>query len=115
MRVPAAGGMPTPVTALPPGDAYHCWPQFLPDGRHLLYLERQAGAAKGTVFVQELGATQRVSVIQNETRAMWSPPGYLLFVREATLFAQRMNPKSFQLEGEAVSVAEEVTANDANG
>jgi hypothetical protein len=46
---------------------------------------------------------------------MWSPPGYLLFIREGTLFAQRMDPKAFQLEGEARAVAQDVSANDNIG
>ena len=53
--------------------------------------------------------------MKNALRAAWSPPGYLLFVRESTLFAQRMNPKTFRLEGEPPSVAEDVTSNEANG
>jgi hypothetical protein len=38
LRVPAGGGTPTPVTALAKGETRHVFPQFLPDGRHFLYL-----------------------------------------------------------------------------
>src|SRR5262245_8057745 len=37
MRVPAAGGKPTPITALGPGESSHRWPQFLPDQHHFIY------------------------------------------------------------------------------
>src|SRR5450432_442913 len=37
MRVPAVGGVPTAVTALEKDELWHGWPQFLPDGRHLMY------------------------------------------------------------------------------
>lgn len=53
--------------------------------------------------------------MRNALRGAWSPPGYLLFVRESALFAQRMNPRTLQLEGEPVSVAQDVTANELNG
>ena len=39
-KVSAAGGGPAPVTNLDKaqGEISHAWPQFLPDGRHFLYL-----------------------------------------------------------------------------
>ncbi len=46
---------------------------------------------------------------------VWSPPGYLLFVRQGTLFAQRMDPKTFRHTGEPVSLAEDVTASEGLG
>jgi Tol biopolymer transport system component len=115
MRIPAAGGIPTPATTLGQQDRSHSWPQFLADGRHLLYFVHGKDSAQRGLYVQELGSSQRTLVLKNTVRAAWSPPGYLLFVREGTLFAQRMNPKSYQLEGEAIPVAEEVSANEGNG
>jgi len=115
LRVPATGGTPQPATALAKGERAHSWPQFLPDGRHFLYLAKSEGEATGAIYVQELGSAQRVQVLQNQTRAMWSPPGYLVFVRETTLFAQHMDPKTFKLDGEPLAVAQDVVANQAMG
>jgi Tol biopolymer transport system component/predicted Ser/Thr protein kinase len=115
MRVPAVGGVPTAVTALEKDEVWHSWPQFLPDGRHLLYFAVNKEAADGAIYVQELGSTKRVFVLKNTTRGMWAPPGYLLFVREGTLFAQRMDAKTFQLEGEPLAVAQDVAVNESNG
>jgi hypothetical protein len=115
MRVPAAGGVPTAVTALANGELWHSWPQFLPDGRHLLYFAVGKDAADGAIYVQELGSTRRILVMKNPTRGVWAPPGYLLFVREGTLFAQRMDAKTFQLEGEPIAVAQDVAFNERNG
>jgi len=116
MRVPQMGGTPpSPVTKLEPDELTHSWPQFLSDGRHLLYRASRKGGTSAAIYVQEVGSSQRVRVLNTETRAMWSPPGYLLFMREGNLFAQRMNPKTFQLEGEPFEVAEEVRNNEGNG
>jgi serine/threonine protein kinase len=115
MRVPAAGGAPTAVTALEKDEMWHSWPQFLPDGRHLLYFAVNQEAANSAIYVQELGATKRVLVLKNTTRGVWAPPGYLLFVREGTLFAQRMDAKTFHLEGEPLAVAQDVAVNERNG
>jgi uncharacterized protein YigE (DUF2233 family) len=118
MRVPATGGGPaTPATALDTNrkEVLHSWPQFLPDGRHFVYLARSVDSEKSGIYVQELGAPKGNLVLKNVTRATFAPPGYLLFAREATLFAQRLDPKDFHVQGDAVPVAEEISVNTENG
>jgi eukaryotic-like serine/threonine-protein kinase len=117
MRVPATGGQATPVTALDAsaGERGHGWPQFLPDGRHLLYFALGADPEHGVVYVQQLGSTKRVRVLRNALHAVWSPTGHLLYPREGTLFAQTMDPSTFQLTGEPAAVGESVVSNEANG
>jgi Tol biopolymer transport system component len=114
-RVPAVGGLPTVVTALEKDELWHSWPQFLPDGRHLLYFAANKEPVNSAIYVQEPGSARRILVLKNATRGMWAPPGYLLFVREGTLFAQRMDPKTFQVEGEPLTVAPDVAVNEGNG
>jgi hypothetical protein len=65
--------------------------------------------------VQELGSPDRVMVMRNSLRAAWAPPGYLLFSKEATLYAQRIDARSFQLSGDPASVAENVRGHDPSG
>jgi hypothetical protein len=114
-RVPAAGGSAHPATALPEGETRHSWPQFLPDGRHLLYHAQGRQAADSAVYVQELGSAKRVQAMKSETRAVWSPPGYLLFTRESTLYARPMSLSSFHLEGQPAALQEDVLNNITNG
>jgi Tol biopolymer transport system component len=115
MRVPAVGGVPTAVTGLEKDELSHSWPQFLPDGRHLLYFAVNKKPADSVIYVQEPGSAMRVPVLKNTTRAVWAPPGYLLFVREGTLFAQRMDAKTFQLKAEPLAVAQDIATNERNG
>ncbi|HXB70952.1 MAG TPA: protein kinase, partial [Candidatus Acidoferrales bacterium] len=115
MRVPAVGGVPTAVTALEKDELWHSWPQFLPDGRHLLYFAVNKDPVNSAIYVQEPGSTQRILVLKNATRGVWAPPGCLLFVREETLFAQRVDPKTFQVEGEPLTVAQDIAVNESNG
>jgi Tol biopolymer transport system component len=117
MRVLATGGPATPVTKLDTsaGEARHSLPQFLPDGSHILYFAGNTDQSKGATYVQELGSPDRVLVMRNTLGAAWAPPGYLLFPKVKTLYAQRMDPKSFQLIGEPISVAENITAHDPSG
>lgn len=81
----------------------------------MLYLAEHKDPAENAIYVQELGSAKRVRVLNTLTRAMWSPTGYLLFVREGTLFAQPMDLKTFQVQGQAQAVAQDVAANDTGG
>jgi hypothetical protein len=114
MRVAAVGGVPAAVTALGKDETRHSWPQFLPDGR-LLYFAGSGNRENSAIYVQELGSAKRILVMKNTTRAVWAPPGYLLFVREGTLFAQHINPGTFQVEGEPLAVAQEIATTEAIG
>ena len=117
MRVSENGGPATPATTLDvsAGETKHVWPQFLTDGRHLLYFSLNRDSSKSAIYIGELGSSKRVLVTRSLLRAAWAPSGHLLFQREGALFAQRMDPKTFQLTGEPVQIAEEVTGNEANG
>ena len=117
LRVPATGGLPASATKLEQAarETKHAWPQFLPDGRHYLYFSRNADPRKSAIYVQELDSDRRTKVLNNDLRAAWSPPGYLMFAREGALWAQRMDPKTFQLTGAPAQVAEGVSSNEANG
>jgi len=110
-RVLAVGGVPTPVTALAQGEAGHSFPQFLPDGR-FLYLAR---GSKPGIYVQRLGSQERTLVMASIGRVVFVPPSFLLFLRENTLLAQRLNLDTLRLEGEPVSIAEDVRAGGPNG
>jgi Tol biopolymer transport system component len=111
-RVVATGGVPAPVTKLAQGETAHSFPQFLSDGRRILYL---AEGSKSGLYVQSLDADDRRLVVNSTGRAAFSPPGLLLFVRENTLFAQRWNLDALQLEGEPAVIAEDVRSGGTNG
>jgi hypothetical protein len=49
------------------------------------------------------------------TRAIYVNPGYLLFVREGTLMAQRFNTSKLEITGDANPVAEQVDSGSAPG
>ena len=109
-RVPAAGGAATPVTTLDQasGETSHRFPWFLPDGRHFLYLDRNADRDKSGVYVADLGSNTRRRVLDAPSNAVYSPPGYLLFLREQTLMAQPFDASNIQSTGGAVPIAERV-------
>jgi serine/threonine protein kinase len=121
-RISADGGAPAPVTALNregestlAGALSHRYPHFLPDGRTFLYT--QAGALdRSGIYVASLDSSNQAErLLQADAKAVYAPPrnelpGYLLWLRDQTLVAQRFDPKSRRLEGEPLVVADGIAA-----
>jgi Tol biopolymer transport system component len=110
MRVAEGGGDPAPVTRADPllGELEHGWPQFLPDGKHFLYIATDGGST-GSIYVQQLGSAARTLVLKTPWRALYAS-GRLLFVRRHALIAQPFDLKTFQLYGDPVPLAPHVNA-----
>jgi serine/threonine protein kinase/Tol biopolymer transport system component len=110
-RVSAGGGTSTPVTQLDPatGETTHRWPGFLPDGVHFLYLARQTSEKlPAGVYVGSLDGSLRKKVLDGPSDARYVEPGYLLFVRNTTLFAQRFALRDLKVEGEEIPIVSDV-------
>jgi Tol biopolymer transport system component/tRNA A-37 threonylcarbamoyl transferase component Bud32 len=116
MRVSAAGGVATPLTALdaPHGDVAHTVPWFLPDGRHFIYL-RDTGTSgvisAGSLDVkpEEQDSRRLVEAGNGLAYIPSSDPGFgqLLFLRGETLMAQPFDARHLNLSGDPVRVVEE--------
>ena len=114
MRVSAAGGTEAPATVLAPGETAHRWPRFLPDGRHFLY-HRTGGKPETTgVYVGSLDVKPEQQSLKplllSDRQAEYAPsptggPGWLLFLREGSLMAQRFDADKFELSGDPMQVA----------
>ena len=106
-RVSAAGGTPT-VAVKPDKDGQVGWPEFLPDGRHFLYMAIGAKADDNAYRVGSLDSTETKPFAPAQTLVTYSPPGYLLFVRDRTLVAQPFDAKAVQTKGEPIPLAEQI-------
>jgi Tol biopolymer transport system component len=105
MRVSAAGGQPTPATELGPNETTHDYPNFLPDGRHFLYMARRGGEAQDwDLFVGALDSKERRLLPGIHAEARYSPTGHLLFVRDTTLMAHSFDLNRLELTGEAFPI-----------
>lgn len=112
-RVSSAGGQPAPVTMLDASrkEVSHRWPQFLPDGRHFLFIAEPGNA----VSVGSLDSTETKRLLNADSKAMYAPPGYLMFVRQGTLMARPFDPVRAELAGDAVPVAEGIRYSPGTG
>ena len=90
----------------------HFWPQFLPDGRHFLYLaQSRRPEYDGIVYVGSLDSTQRETLFTADSHAVYVPQGYLLFMRSNTLVAQPFDADRLRVTGEPLPVAEQIEMN----
>jgi serine/threonine protein kinase/Tol biopolymer transport system component len=110
-RVDAAGGTRVALSTPDPKETSHRWPDFLPDGNHFLYFAHGGTSADSGIYLGALDSKDRKLLLRNDSNAIYAAPGYLLFVRDNTLVAQRFNPRSLVLEGEAKPVADHVAVN----
>jgi Tol biopolymer transport system component len=112
MRVTATGGTaPVALTHAAPGQS-HRWPQFLPDGRHFLFLSTLGQPSTHGAYLGSLDGREPKRLLTGETAAVYAPPGYLLRVVEGVLVAHRFNPDSGVVNSESVPLAQPVGTDD---
>ena len=115
LRVAPGGGSATAVTSLLPGQVSHMWVQFLPDGKHFIYLARTSLTSddpEAKIYAQSLDGGAPIPLLASQSRAI-AVTDYLLFAHEKTLFAQRMDWKDLRKIGEPLLLARHVAASPA--
>jgi eukaryotic-like serine/threonine-protein kinase len=107
VRVSDRGGDRVAVTRLDAGQGAHYFPQFLPDGRRFLYWA-VSGREPNGVFVGQLDHKETHRLLDADFAAVYASQGYLLFMRQGALLAQRFDPSLLTLAGAPFPVAEQV-------
>jgi serine/threonine protein kinase/Tol biopolymer transport system component len=131
-QVPASGGVavalpPIPTVAGIEIDRFgiNAWPQFLPDGRHFLFLSVGQGASG--LYLGLLGSAEYKHVLQfargvrdrggsdvvqtetaTERTRGWYAGGFLFFLQQRSLMAQRFDLDRLAVEGRPIRVVEEI-------
>jgi Tol biopolymer transport system component len=111
LRVSADGGVPAPVTEVKPTESGQAvsdrWPQFLPDGEHLLYVHAPNGACTelSELHFSSLDGKQDVSLMRTCSSAAFGD-GYLLYWRDGNLVAQPMDAHTGVLSGAPAAIVE---------
>ena len=115
MRVPATGGVSQPAV-LEAGKSEGLpgagWPEFLPDGRHFLYTLIVPPSPEMMLSVGHIDSGTVKTLFKTTTRVQYVEPGYLLFVRDRTLVAQKFDARSLALDGEPVPLGEGLGSDD---
>jgi serine/threonine protein kinase len=97
-----SGGEGRSATTLLPGQAGHALPDWLGDGRHFVFTTGGTPDTRGVWVASVDGGEARRLVDADFARV--ALPDILLFVRQNTLFAQRLTSDFQALAGEATAV-----------
>jgi dipeptidyl aminopeptidase/acylaminoacyl peptidase len=114
-RVADSGGPAEPVTKLDQAvhETTHRYPQFLPDGRHFLYLAANLAGAPddpaNRIKVGSIGGGVDRSVLPASSGASYAK-GSLLYLREGNLLAQPFDPDRLATSGTPVPIAQRVAS-----
>ena len=102
-RVSATGGERAPLTALNEGrqETSHLFPQFLPDGKHFVYVIQSARPEYAGIYLGSLDQTESTRLLDTVSPVAFAPPGYLMFLRNGALMAQAFDADQLRLVGDA--------------
>ncbi len=106
MRVSATGGAARAVTTLKAGQTGQAGPFFLPDGHHFLFTVAGSPAAGGTgIYLGDLTGGAPTQLTNALSQALYLPTGWMLWVRDGALVAQRLDVGKAALTGAPVTLA----------
>jgi WD40 repeat protein len=107
-RVSEGGGAPQPLPRFEKGDASQRWPEFLPDGKALLFAAGPSGLnfTNAQVAVRSLG--ERRNLIQGATQPRYASSGHLVYAQGGNLMAVPFDTRRLAVTGAAVPVVEGV-------
>jgi len=111
LRVPAAGGTPSPVSALDGGEQQHRFPWFLPDGRHYVFQT----SPDRMLAIGSLDDKKHTHLVKSDSRAVYAPPGYLLYLKSGALVAQAFDASSRTLRGDPTQLVDSVNRHQQTG
>jgi len=114
-RVSAAGGQSVAVTKTGQGQTGHRYPYFLPDQRHFLFRVSLSGGDAVNTFIGSLDSAESTPLLNAETNVVYASPGYVLFVRQGTLLAQKFDVATLRLAGEPFTVSDNVATSVSTG
>lgn len=97
-RVPAGGGNPIQVSVPESAAMTQRLPQFLPDGRHVLFFSgTDVPSPKNGIYALDLASGKFQLVTKADGAGRYVGPGYLAFARDGNLMVQRFDAAKLQL------------------
>jgi serine/threonine protein kinase/Tol biopolymer transport system component len=113
-RISASGGEPVAVTKVD-RQISHRFPQFLPGGRQFLFYAPAATPEAAGIHLGSLDSPETQRLAAADAAGIYAANGWLLFIREGTLLAQRLDLGRRELTGDPLTVADPVASNVGAG
>ena len=108
-RVSADGGSPSELTTLDRAkqEISHRWPRFMPDGRHIIFMNRIATTqlTRYTISAVPASGGSSKALFDAMSPGVYDS-GRLLFMRDEKLFAQPFDPVAVTISGDPQLVAD---------
>ena len=106
-RIDVKGGASQPVTTLDKArkEIGHWRPSFLPDGNHFLFMSLSENADDAGVFLASLESKEVTRVLPMPTPAVYVEPGYLVYLNDFDLYAQKLDLRSRSVVGDGMLIA----------
>jgi Periplasmic component of the Tol biopolymer transport system len=86
------------------GELRHIRPTSLPDGRHFVYLSNHKQQL--VAMLASIEGTRAIALGPVQSYVVAAPSGHVVFVRDGTLLAQRLDVAAGRLTGDATVLAE---------
>jgi Tol biopolymer transport system component len=107
-RVSENGDSLTPVTAPASESVTHRMPHLLPDGERFLFIERESrNQAFGSIAAGTIDGVETSVIVERASNPQYAN-GYLFFVRDGNLMAQRFDPDALTVEGSLIPIADSI-------
>jgi serine/threonine protein kinase len=101
-----AGGDTQMLTHLEKGEFSHHWPEFLPDGKALLFTVR--GTADRLRIAARSATGERKILALGGATARYAPSGHLIYAQNGSLMAAPFDPQRLTVTGTAVPVVDSI-------
>jgi dipeptidyl aminopeptidase/acylaminoacyl peptidase len=109
LRVAGSGGKPVQLTDGASRKEFHEYPNFLPDGRHYIYLATGQDPQTIAAYIGDLDSAERRLLPGIQSEAKYAS-GHLFFLLNGALMAQPFDTRRLQLTGAAFPVATAVAS-----
>ena len=103
VQVQATGGTPEPLSTVEAGEGEHIWPEFLPGGDAVVYVQGTPANPQVAVYSTK---TRKHHVLAAGSDPLYSPTGHLLYVLSGVLMAAPFDARRFEITGPAVPLVE---------
>ena len=106
-KVPESGGEKSPVSTLVQGkEIAHQAPFFLPDGKQFLFFSLGTSDEVSGTYLGSLDSTATAKLLDASCSAVtYAEPGFLLYIRDGNVMAQRFDAARQRVEGAPQSIA----------
>jgi eukaryotic-like serine/threonine-protein kinase len=116
-QVSEAGATPQLLTRLQTGEANQRWPEFLPDGKAVLFTGAPTNVSwtNALVAVQSVGTGERQNLIKGATQPRYAASGQLVYAQGGNLMAVPFDPQRLAVSGTPAPVLEGVLQSSSSG